>query len=96
MGAGLGATLGRGAMGGTPVRLVVVVAVLEVDDAGVEPPQLEAGEGAEEAGVETALGESRLAKVAAVVDDDDACCRADRSISDWRCCCSMDMITEVI
>ena len=88
MGAGLGATLGRGAMGGAPVRLVLV---MEVDDAGVETPQLEAGEGAEEAGVETALGESRLAKVAAVVvvvdddDDDAACCRADRSISDWRC-----------
>lgn len=92
MGAGLGATLGRGAMGGTPVRLVVVVLVvaeMEVDDAGVETPQVEAGEGAEETGVETALGESRLAKVAAVVvfDDDEeaACCRADRSISDdWR------------
>lgn len=86
---------------------LVVVAVMEVDDAGVETPQLEVGEGAEVAGVETALGESRLAKVAAVVDDDDvdACCRADRSISDWRvwrcrcctcCCCSMDMDTEVI
>lgn len=83
----------------------LVVAVMEANDAGVETPQLEVGEGAEEAGVETALGESRLAKVAAVVDDDDdACCRADRSISDWRfwrcrcctCCCSMDMDIEVI
>lgn len=87
MGAGLGATLGRGAIGGTPVRLVVV---MEIDDAGVETvtPQLEAGEGAEVAGVETGPGEFRLAKVAVVVvndDDDAACCRADRSISGWSC-----------